>query len=167
MDTKEVALLSVIIACVDDGENVRRKRKRKIWTKPWLLKRNELGFYNNLLAEFRLEDEDWYKNYLRMSANDFDELLSLVNDDLVKQNTHLRDSIPAAIKLALTIRYLATGISFTELQYQYRVHKSTISIFVPKVCEAIYQNLREKYMKVRILLYITAHCQGDLSNVQK
>ena len=119
-----------------------------------MLRRNELGFYNNLLAEFRLEDEDCYKNYLRMSANDFDELLALVNEDLIQQNTHLRDSIPAAIKLSLTIRYLATGMSFTELQYQYRVHQSTISIFVPKVCEAIYQNLREKYMKVRIFDYI-------------
>ena len=59
-------------------------REKKICTKPWLLKRNELEFYNNLLTDFRLEDEDYYKNYLRMSANYSDKLLSLVNNDVIK-----------------------------------------------------------------------------------
>ena len=96
MDTEEVALLSVIIACVGDREHVRRTRKRKISTKPWSLKRNELRFYNNLLAEFRLDDEDCYKNYLRMSAKDFDELLSLFK--AVRRNNNIMKVTQAGIK---------------------------------------------------------------------
>ena len=84
-----------------------------------------------------------YKNYLRMSVDNFNEILTLVKDDLTKQNTHLRESIPAEVKLAITLRYLATGNTYTDLQYQFRVHKSTISGFVPKVCEVIYEKLKE------------------------
>ena len=131
----------------------REEKKRSAWVKPWLLKRDQLGFYDNLLQEFRLEDAELYKNYLRMSVDNFNEILTLVKDDLTKQNTHLRESIPAEVKLAITLRYLATGNTYTDLQYQFRVHKSTISGFVPKVCEVIYEKLKEKYMKVFLLLF--------------
>ena len=49
-----------------------------------------------------------------MSVDNFNEILALVvKDDLTKQNTHLRESIPAEIKLAITLRYLATGNAYT------------------------------------------------------
>ena len=41
-------------------------------------------------------------------VDNFNEILALVKDDLTKQNTHLRESIPAEIKLGITLRYLAT-----------------------------------------------------------
>ena len=62
MDINEAALLGVAIACVleEESENKNkvkeRRKKRSAWVKPWLLKRDQLGFYDNLLQEFRLED---------------------------------------------------------------------------------------------------------------
>ena len=107
-------MFSVAIACIiqekSQKKRKRQRKDRKYWSKPWLLKRNELGFYNNLLEEFRLEDKECYKNYLRISPNSFNELLQLVGDDLTKQNTHLREPIPPEIKLAITLHYLSTGI---------------------------------------------------------
>lgn len=61
------------------------------------------------------------------------------------QTTHLRRPISAEEKLAVTLRFLATGESYESLMYQFRIHQSTISLFVPKVCHAIYEVLKEEY----------------------
>ena len=74
-----------------------------------MTRRNKLGVDNTLLQEFRLEDEDEYKRFLRMTPDNFSELLKLIETDIQKQNTYLRDAIPAKIKLAVTLRFLATG----------------------------------------------------------
>lgn len=65
---------------------------------------------------------------------------------ITKETTRLRKPIAAEQKLAITIRYLATGESFESLMYQYRVHESTISKFIPEVCRAIFETLKDHYM---------------------
>ena len=42
----------------EDKNPTTKQKKKKVWTKPWLLRRNHFGFYNNLHAEFRLEEEE-------------------------------------------------------------------------------------------------------------
>ena len=76
------------------------------------------------------------------------ELLQKVKPFIQKQNTHLRPSIPAEERLAITLRWLATGESFESLMYQYRVHSRTISLFIPEVCAQIYNVLREDYLRM-------------------
>ena len=61
--------------------------------------------YNTLVQELRAEDTAAFKNFLRMDQNCFDELLEMVKPHIQKQDT----SISAGEKLALTLRYLATG----------------------------------------------------------
>ena len=36
--------------------DTKKKSKRKIWTREWLLKRNERGAYNGILNELRLDE---------------------------------------------------------------------------------------------------------------
>ncbi|XP_057299342.1 uncharacterized protein LOC130629968 [Hydractinia symbiolongicarpus] len=67
--------------------------------------------------------------------------------DIEKKTTHLRDPIPAKVKVAATLKFLSCGINYVELQYLFRVHKSNLSQFIPEVCEAIYMQLKEKYLK--------------------
>ena len=78
----------------------------------------------------------------------FQELLEKVRPYITKKTTHLREPITAEEKLAVTLRYLATGESFNSLMYQYRIHRSTISQFIPDVCKAIYKVLAPDYMKI-------------------
>ena len=52
-----------------------------------------------------------------MSPDVFDELLNLIEEDITRQNAHLRESIPATVKLAAIIRFLATGENYSDLQY--------------------------------------------------
>ena len=51
----------------------------------------------------------------------------------------MRDLIPENIKLAAIIRFLATSDNYTNLQYQFRVYASTLSKFIPEVCDAMYK----------------------------
>ena len=52
--------------------------------------------------------------------------------------TQLRNPLSPDEKLACTIRFLATGESYTSIQYQFRISKSAISLLVPEVCDAIF-----------------------------
>jgi len=89
--------------------NRKRWKNRKIWTKPYISRNLTLGAYNTLVQELRAEDAAAFRNFLRMDQTCFDELLDMVKPQLQKQDTNMRKSIPAGEKLALTLRYLATG----------------------------------------------------------
>ena len=49
-------------------------------------------------------------------------------------------------KLALTLRFLATGESYQRL-YQYREFDKKISKFIPEVVGAIFNVLKDEYLK--------------------
>ena len=73
------------------------------------------------MQELQLEDEGSFYNYLRMEPAMFDELLQRVGPRIAKQNTNWRASLEPGLKLAVTLRFLATGDKYPTLQYQYRV----------------------------------------------
>ncbi|XP_033122838.1 protein ALP1-like [Anneissia japonica] len=76
-------------------------------------------------------------------------LLDLVKDDISKDNTNFRKSITARERLAICLRFLATGDSYASLNYNFRVGKSTISAIVVEVAEAIWLRLQPLYMALR------------------
>ena len=64
-----------------------------------------------------------------------------------KEETRFHEPLPPGSKIAITLRYLATGDSYKTLIYSFRVALNTISLFVPEVCEAIYQIYKEEQLK--------------------
>ena len=50
---------------------------------------------------------------------------------ITKKTTMIRQPIDPEIKIAITLRFLATGESYESLMYQFRVHSGTISKFIP------------------------------------
>ncbi|XP_068213359.1 uncharacterized protein [Palaemon carinicauda] len=60
----------------------------------------------------------------------------------MKNDTHMRGAITVQEKVALTIRFLATGDSYTSLQYLFKISKQAISETVPHVCQAIIEALQ-------------------------
>ena len=103
----------------------------------WLLRRNQLVIYSNLLTEFRFEEKECCSNCLLMSDNHFDHLVSPAKDNIVTQIPQLREIIPVKINTALTSRYLATGNTCIDLKYQYIRHKSTINFFLVTIYQAM------------------------------
>lgn len=86
----------------------------------------------------------------------FDEILEKVKPHISKKNTVMRDSISAHDRLCLTLRFLASGASYKDLMYAFRISVSTISKFVPEVCRALYNVLKPEYLSVP-----TSKCQWE------
>lgn len=84
----------------------------------------------------------------------FHKLYNLIKNDIEKQETYLREAISAKHRLIITLRLLATGESFRSLRYTFRIGQSTISNIIPEVCETIYKNLKDIYLKVFCLIII-------------
>ena len=91
LSKRTVAAAIVIAICTEEEEEEERAttRVRTEWVKPWLQRRKSRGFYDQLVSELRIEEEDIYKNYLRMKPEHFDEILDIIRNDISKQNTHL------------------------------------------------------------------------------
>jgi len=74
----------------------------------WLRKQNTDGVCNNLLKELNVAiplEKKLYKNFIRMTDEDFDLLLKLVILFIEKKNTKFRDAILAATRLRITLRF--------------------------------------------------------------
>lgn len=142
----ESLLLSIIVLCALKLKKEKRKRTpRKYWMKDWLLKRGRFS-HINLLHELRSEPDDW-RNYMRMDEATYLQLLKLVTPEIEKENTVLRQSITAHERLTATLRFLATGRSYRDMQYSAIISKQSLSCMIPETCRAIYKVLK-KYIKV-------------------
>lgn len=77
LDFLEVACFGAAALYVLELENsIKPKYGRSVWCRPWILRRNRDGFCSKLLKELEIESPDLYKNFLRMTADDFDHLVS-------------------------------------------------------------------------------------------
>ena len=130
-------VIHVVVAQAELRQRRRRRRNRTIWVKPWLQRRNLLGQYERLMAEHLDEDIPAFRNFLRVEPAMFNELLNRIGDRITKKDTWYRKALDQGLKLAITLRYLATGDSYHSLMYGFRVSHSTISLIVRDVCEAI------------------------------
>lgn len=98
----------------------------------------------NQLAELVAEPSGQFNNFTRMSLVDFECLLQKIAPFITKKDTLKREAIPAEIRLAITLRYLASGDSFESLHFTFKVSSSIISKIVPEVCIAINQVLKDE-----------------------
>ena len=95
----EQAASAIIAVLISEKNNSRKnKHKRKVGVKPCLKRKKNFiklyeKFYETLLAELRLGDKYNYKNYLRMTSENFQEIFQLIKDNITKENTKKRDLI--------------------------------------------------------------------------
>ncbi|XP_039299113.1 protein ALP1-like isoform X1 [Nilaparvata lugens] len=84
----------------------------------------------------------------RMSTKSFDELHMKLKDCLQRQNTFMRECIQPIEMLAVTLRYLASGCTFSDLHYTYLLGILTISKIIREVCCAIWAVLQSECIPV-------------------
>ncbi|XP_077119658.1 uncharacterized protein LOC143775419 [Ranitomeya variabilis] len=106
---------------------LRQRRKRRLWLYPITAQRMTRGVYSTLYIELR-ENPQKFFSYVRMKAENFEILLGHVEDSIRRRDTQMRFSISPAERLMVTIRFLATGESFSSLHFQFRLGISTISV---------------------------------------
>ena len=85
----------------------------------------------------------------QMDVGDFEFILSKISD-LTSPKERLVGTRPIESdeRLALTLRYLATGESFQSLSFQYRISMSAISYIVKGYCKAVVERLTPDFIKV-------------------
>lgn len=74
----------------------------------------KLLLINLFKCENSVQDPTRLRKFLRMSGETFDELLHKVAPYIEKQDTNWGMAIPAAERLAVTLRFLAQGISHVQ-----------------------------------------------------
>jgi len=84
-----------------------------------------------------------YKNFTKMSPSELEFLINLIGEKILKKDTAFRKAISVQEKLALTLRFLASGYSYVCLQYLFKISKQAISCIVPEVCEALVEKLKD------------------------
>jgi len=108
-----------------------------VWAKDWLQRRVLYGQYEKLIVEIREEDPRGHMNYMRISSELFQELLERVGPKLDKKDTFMRKALHPGHRLAIALRYMASGDSYQSLSYSSRVAHNTISKVTGEACEAI------------------------------
>ncbi|XP_024893227.1 uncharacterized protein LOC112468333 [Temnothorax curvispinosus] len=130
---------------------LKKKRsysRKRFWVSPICSQREKHGFFKAILPSLQLEHLGFY-NYFRMFSTKMEELLTLVGEDLKKQNC-IRKPIPPAQRLALTLRFLASGDSMTSMHYQYLVGVTTASNIINTTCAVLWKKLQPLCMPAEL-----------------
>ena len=69
-----------------------------------------------------------------MSSERFKHPLQLTGQKLSKRDTRFRKSIPATERLALTLRFLASGVSQNSLSFTFCIGTTTVSNITKETC---------------------------------
>ena len=105
----DLELSGLALSLIAIQKRRKKKRVRNCWAKSWILRRRKYGAGCSLLKELAFEDPAGFKIWMRMDEATFYDLLNRVGPLIKKQDTHLRDSIDPAQRLAVCLRFLATG----------------------------------------------------------
>ncbi|XP_069596094.1 uncharacterized protein [Ranitomeya imitator] len=143
-----IAILGLMLLILNRHACQRRQRRRvqkRLWVHPLVEDRTEKGHFHVLYNDLRRYPEKFI-SFCRLPIIAFDRLLTILAPHLTLQDTVMRKSISAEERLLITLRFLATGESYTSLHLQFRVGKSTISNIVRCTCTVIWQKLQPMVM---------------------
>ena len=128
---------------------IRQRRHRRYRFRPWPTRAEleEEGQYSRPMPMHHLDDPMAYRNFIQMPPELYQELEQRITAEFQRDRTLMRDPMSPGFKLAVTLRHLATGDSYTTLLYAFRVASPTIEKFVPEVCDAITRAYQDQVMR--------------------
>ena len=85
------------------------KRQRRHWIRPHILAHDYQGAHAQLMPVLREQEREVYRNFCRLSPALFDRILARIIPKIAKEETRFRPSISPSERLAITLRFLATG----------------------------------------------------------
>ena len=127
-------------------EEVRRRGGDLRRDADWI-RRDTLGWYENLMLQLEEEDPNEFKAMLRMEPAMFHELQARLFDRLKKKDTNWRRALPPRLKIAITLTYLGSGHRYKTLMRCFRVPSNTISLIITEVCQAIIDEYRDEMIQ--------------------
>ncbi|KAJ0172544.1 hypothetical protein K1T71_011683 [Dendrolimus kikuchii] len=119
---------------------MKKRKKRRYWVHPVNRKKELKGEFHCLVKELKSDDERFHQ-YFRLSKTQVNEIHSLIELDIKKIHTKFRKPIGTRERLAVCLRFLATGNSFRSLGFNYRMGFTTVKVIAEEVCAAIWKKL--------------------------
>jgi hypothetical protein len=98
------------------------------------------------MRELQAEDLSSFKNFVRVDPVMFNELVERLSPRIQKNDTWYRMSLVPGLRIAITLRHMASGDSYKSLMYGFRVAHNTISKIVREVTDAIIKEYGEEVM---------------------
>ena len=89
----------------------RRWRKRSIWTRCWLRRRQFYGQYERLMSEVIREDERGFRNYTRICPELYQELVERVGPRLLKKDTFKYSFLTIVHAVELPYNFRGTSVA--------------------------------------------------------
>lgn len=97
----------------------QRQQRNRWWVRPLWQDRKTKSEYWTATKKMRDHgDFSYFDMYIRMMPETFDRLHDLVKDDLTKQHV-VREPLTSNERLALTLRYLSSGMAFKDVAMAY------------------------------------------------
>ena len=69
-----------------------------------------------------------FAHFFRMPKEAFSELCDILRPRLTRQNTVMREAISCETRVAVMLRYLATGCSMSSFYYDFRVGEYSLIV---------------------------------------
>uniref|UniRef100_A0A3P9DAM7 Putative nuclease HARBI1 n=1 Tax=Maylandia zebra TaxID=106582 RepID=A0A3P9DAM7_9CICH len=91
-------------------------------------------------------DTEFIHNF-RMSRQTFEYLCQRLSARMLRQDTHLRQSIPVSKRVGIGLYWLATGACYRTMSNLFEVAKSTVCSILHEFCFAVRYVLMPEYIK--------------------
>ena len=134
----------------------RMQRRRKCRFRFWCLPQPRQSWFKIHYDDHRISD-GFFKQQLRVRRATFNQLLNNVSPHVARQDTSMRNCIPAEKILAIGLYRLAHGNSYVSIAPVFNVGKSTVIEAVQDVVNVLYDQ-RNQYIKFPMTIAEMTEC---------
>lgn len=131
-----------------------KRRHRKMWVRKYYERGKANVNYIEIISTMNIEGPEFYRQFTRITEAGFKFILDKIRHRIQKKDTYFRSAITAEERLSVTLKYLAAGDIYFTLCSLFRMSRSSISKMIPEVCEAICEELKTDFLKVRRAVFI-------------
>lgn len=126
----KIAASATILLLLTTIKQQHKTINRKKWVDDWLIQYGTESmdglWYEKVFDEWAKSNPERFKRTLRLPPAIFKQLLEMVEPIIKKQDTVMRKAISPEKRLAITLKYLATGVLLAFLFRQKEILKNFI-----------------------------------------
>ena len=144
---KTSAALVLVLNELMDSDDEKPTRGK---TREWVKRREQSRYFNNIVKELKVEDRLGFRETFRMDVGAFEFILGKISLLISpRQMSNFGGHLPKMPdeRLALTLRYIASGESFQSLSFQFRISLNAVSCVIKGCCNALVDELVPVFVK--------------------